>query len=685
VPISELIQVYSGSFTFQDSDHWITIQLDQPYIYTGGNLVVAVLNNSGSYPTCGVNNGKFNYHTATSKTLHYRVDGSTPIDPENLTEATAIHSGRNNIIFNYCDELPPSEFSLNPDNIVGEGATITLEPDPIPYGENGTAYFTTTNECYSITDVIIDDEHYGAIASYEFVNVIAPLPIIEVVTSIYQYEISAVSGENGTIDPSGTVSVICSENQTFTFTPIDGFILDKVLVDGFENTEAVQNGYYTFENVMENHTIQAFFKLPVPCGDIIIGDGAATTYEIPFNTFYLYSYTQQIYEASEIELMGDDVKITEISFQYVYNMPTNRVLTVYLSITNKTSFESLIDWVPFSQLQQVFQGEVLFNNANEWTTIHFQTPFEYSGGNIVVAILNNDDSNTPSTGLTFRMHTDATNKTLHFRRSDVGPINPANPVEASGLFSNRSNMMLHICGESLFPDFSLNPDNIVGEGAAITLVPDPIPYGENGTAYFTTTNDCFHITDVIIDGEHFGSIASYEFVHVTAPLPVIEVVTSLIQYEINLILYLNGTIQNTGGGTYNCGTNITFSFPPIVEYEIEKVLIDGVENTGAAQCGCHTFENIMANHTIEVFLIPKSSVNEQTINEISIYSNANIVHIVNEKNLPINEVTIFDMYGHIVWQGKPQEQITLNVANGIYTARLTSNDTSISTKIVIQR
>jgi hypothetical protein len=101
-----------------------------------------------------------------------------------------------------------------------------------------------------------------------------------------------------------------------------------------------------------------------------------------------------------------------------------------------------------------------------------------------------------------------------------------------------------------------------------------------------------------------------------------------------------------------------------------------------------TFTAIEADGDIEAFfsLIPPVIIDEPTIEGLSIYSNKNVVYIVNEKLIPINDVSIFDMYGRIVWQGKPVEQrIVLNVATGIYTVRVTTDDQFTATKVSIQK
>jgi len=74
------------------------------------------------------------------------------------------------------------------------------------------------------------------------------------------YTITATADENGTITPSGDVTVEENGTQQFTIAANSGYEIDQVLIDGTNNTEAVDNGGYTFSNVTANHTIAASFK-----------------------------------------------------------------------------------------------------------------------------------------------------------------------------------------------------------------------------------------------------------------------------------------------------------------------------------------------------------------------------------------------------------------------------------------
>ena len=68
--------------------------------------------------------------------------------------------------------------------------------------------------------------------------------------------ITATADANGTIDPSGEVAVPKGENQTFKITPNEGYHINDVLVD---NVSVGAVSTYTFENVVDNHTIHATF------------------------------------------------------------------------------------------------------------------------------------------------------------------------------------------------------------------------------------------------------------------------------------------------------------------------------------------------------------------------------------------------------------------------------------------
>jgi len=95
------------------------------------------------------------------------------------------------------------------------------------------------------------------VANYTFTNVTAN-HTISATFAIKTYTITATAGTNGSISPSGDVSVDCGADQAFKITADYCYDIADVLVDNVSQG-AVAN--YTFTNVIANHTISATFSV----------------------------------------------------------------------------------------------------------------------------------------------------------------------------------------------------------------------------------------------------------------------------------------------------------------------------------------------------------------------------------------------------------------------------------------
>lgn len=204
------------------------------------------------------------------------------------------------------------------------------------------------------------------------------------------------------------------------------------------------------------------------CNDsIIVGTGTEQNNQLPLNTYYNYSYTQQIYTAAEI---GNTIGgINCISFQYIHSSLQTKDIEVYLGNTTKTTFNSSSDWVSISDMQLVYNGTINFTPgmADNWVTIPFNTPFEWDGvSNIVVAVVNNTGSYLDSDP-SFRYHI-ATDNTTLYTYSDGTSYNPENQTPTGTLSTNRNNIRFLI-GDPItcrMPN-ALSVSNITSEGATI--------------------------------------------------------------------------------------------------------------------------------------------------------------------------------------------------------------------------
>ena len=232
-----------------------------------------------------------------------------------------------------------------------------------------------------------------------------------------------------------------------------------------------ENQYcYTIQSVCASSTANSneiCVTTPVQpnCGPLI-GNGNGTTYLVPFNTFYNYSYVQQIFTAAE--LGASEGTIESLSFNYFYSTPmTQSEITVYLGNVNNQTFATTTSWIPAADLTQVFHGSVHCTNADSnLVTIDFDDAFEWDGqSNIVVAILNGQGSYVGSEAR-FYTHTTA-GQTVLYAYNDGSPYNITNPGTGN-LSTSRNNMRFCFGPEpTCYRPRQLEITTITGEGATL--------------------------------------------------------------------------------------------------------------------------------------------------------------------------------------------------------------------------
>ncbi|MCX7944495.1 MAG: hypothetical protein N2746_08310 [Deltaproteobacteria bacterium] len=158
------------------------------------------------------------------------------------------------------DKKIDAEFALKTfqiKTVAGNGGQIFPENPIVKYGSDQKVDIIPY-EGYVIDEVIIDNQSYGVIDSYTFTNVISDHTISATFQQepIY-YAINASASEGGNINPAGEIKVRSGDSITFTITPLEGYFINYVEVDG-NDVGAINE--YTFSNVDNNHTIYANFK-----------------------------------------------------------------------------------------------------------------------------------------------------------------------------------------------------------------------------------------------------------------------------------------------------------------------------------------------------------------------------------------------------------------------------------------
>ncbi|HUI68187.1 MAG TPA: hypothetical protein VL087_08245 [Nitrospirota bacterium] len=121
----------------------------------------------------------------------------------------------------------------------------------------GSMTFTITpDDGYHVADALVDGSSVGAMTSYTFTNVTASHTIRATFAENAWFIIDSSAGSNGTISPSGRGSVLGGTRQKFTITPVAGYRVADLLVDGSSVGSLTS---YTFDNVQAAHAISASF------------------------------------------------------------------------------------------------------------------------------------------------------------------------------------------------------------------------------------------------------------------------------------------------------------------------------------------------------------------------------------------------------------------------------------------
>ena len=438
----------------------------------------------------------------------------------------------------------------------------------------------------------------------------------------------AAAGPNGSITPSGTVTVPTGGNVTFTIAPNAGYRVADVQVDG-ASVGAVTS--YIFASVQTNHTITATFTPDVytvtatadlngsitPSGTTTVNSGGSQTYTIAAN---------QGYQVQSVIVDGVN-KGAMTSYTFT-NIKADHTINAYFTVMTYTITVSAgtggsITWPA---------GVTTFNiGASQTYTI---TP---TAGYHLVDVQVDGVSVGAVTTYTF------TNITANHTIAATFGANPSYTITASaganGAMSPSGNVSalggtnqtfiitpnagyrivdVQVDGTSVGPVTTYTFANIAGNHSisatfiliqyyAITASAGPngsiSPAGTASVKEFTnqtftfTPNPGYRVADVQVDGASVGAPTSYTFTNVQIT-HTISATFTLDVYTVTATADVNGSITPSGTTTVNSGGSQTCTITPNQGYQVLNVIVDGA-SMGAITS--YTFTNIKANHTINAY------------------------------------------------------------------------------------
>ena len=167
---------------------------------------------------------------------------------------------------------------------------------------------------------------------------------------------------------------------------------------------------------------------------IEIGTGTSTSYYIPFNSLYGYSFTEQVYPASEIGMAGS---ITSISFYLgqSYTEAQTNSTALYMKNVSRTTFSSTTDYETVTAGDMVYSGMwTIPANYTGWVTINLDTPFAYDGSSNLMVAMHEYTSGYSTRNFTY---TSVTNCAIQWYSDSYNP-DPYNLGSYSGSKTTRS-------------------------------------------------------------------------------------------------------------------------------------------------------------------------------------------------------------------------------------------------------
>ena len=224
-----------------------------------------------------------------------------------------------------------------------------------------------------------------------------------------------------------------------------------------------------------------FVSFMTPCNNpvnVTVGSGTSETQGsyFPLQTYYNYSYTQQIIPASQMN--NEAQEFTSISFQYFFSTAITRTVDIYLAhVPSGTDLNS--GWItPDTNngivFTQVFSDSKNLNNSGSdyWLEFQLSQPFQYNGtDDILVAVLDHTGTYTNNSNK-FYTHSDATTTNMsRYAYRDASTYDPFGPDVAGTVSSNVNNIRFSFCSASncISPN-TLSATNLTENSADIAWV-----------------------------------------------------------------------------------------------------------------------------------------------------------------------------------------------------------------------
>ncbi len=485
---------------------------------------------------------------------------------------------------------------------IGDDVTFTFAP--IADGQGNYYEIETV-----YIDGVVNDEAKDA-GTYTFENVQANHSIDVYCSSdpVITHDVTATSGENGSISPEGVVHIREGNTKRFDFIPDDGYEVDKVFVDGVEITNLATKEYYNVANITEDRTIHVTFKkLPVYYDVNVIVSGHNTSAHavspkgtIPVLEGEEFTVTFSPFAGYEVEkVLVNGLEIPADGTYTIGTVSMDTTIEIFFKIKSYT-----VTFVDYDgsvlKTEVVEHGDQATAPANP-TREHYvfsgwDTTYSDVTANVTVrATYRPQDYTVKFLGWDGSV---LKTETVIYQGDATAPEPPAREgYDFYGWSRDFTDVSANIEVTAVYVQKEYTVTFVDYDDSVLST--QAVKYGEAATAPANPTREGF--TFVGWDYTGYGRVTQNMIIkamYVEKVVPTYTITASA--------LGNTGSVTPAGATTVQENGSLTINFTPSELSKIVKVVVDGTE---IEVCESYTFTDITANHTIEVYFAPTAVIN----------------------------------------------------------------------------
>jgi hypothetical protein len=331
-PASEMEQVFAGYVDFPATSGWVEIELDTPFVYNNtDNLLIAVYEMGDGYDA-----GCSHFHSTItpglSRSLHYASQGST-LDPDSSPVGNLVFAHPN--ILMWFNQLPATP-------------VLSVSPSALDFG--------TVMNGASIGPLTVSITNLGAGAlnlDYNSISIIGP---------------NAAEFSFEPIMPPVALGSGQSVNIPVSVTGVSTGDLSATLRITYAG---------------QHHDVELSAEV-LATTTVTIGNGAQSQ-AYPFSTNYAWHCSATLYTADQINAGGhidmlawDCASTSSISIPY----------RIWAKNTTETTMNTM-NWLILRASMTLLKEGIYTPNTPGWQAFQLETPFAYTGENLIVAVETN--------------------------------------------------------------------------------------------------------------------------------------------------------------------------------------------------------------------------------------------------------------------------------------------------------